>query len=87
MKQALWQLFSDLLSAILFLICFALTGDVRIAAGVAVAAGLAQIGWLKFAGRGRDAIRRLSDDRAPSVGAAGSLEPYRRPNPAAWAKP
>jgi intracellular septation protein A len=51
MKQALWQLFSDLLSAILFLICFALSGDVRIAAGVAVAAGLAQIGWLKFAGR------------------------------------
>ena len=51
MKQALWQLFSDLLSAILFLICFALSGDVRIAASVAVAAGLAQIGWLKFAGR------------------------------------
>jgi intracellular septation protein len=51
MRQALWHLFSDLLSAILFLVCFALSGDVRIAAGVAVAAGLAQIGWLKLAGR------------------------------------
>jgi intracellular septation protein A len=51
MRQALWHLFIDLLSAILFLICFTLSGDVRLAAGVALAAGVVQIGWLKFAGR------------------------------------
>jgi intracellular septation protein A len=51
MKQALWHLLDDLLSAILFLIVYAASGSVRTAAGVAVAAGLAQCGWLYFSGR------------------------------------
>jgi intracellular septation protein len=51
MKQTLWQLINDLLSAILFLVAYAVSGDLRVAAGVAIAAGLAQLGWLKFAVR------------------------------------
>jgi len=51
MKQALWHLLNDFLSAILFLIVYGASGSVRIAAGVAVAAGLAQFGWLYFTGR------------------------------------
>src|SRR5258708_4284436 len=51
MKQALWHLLNDFLSAILFLIVYAVSGSVRIAACIAVAAGVAQLTWLKFAGR------------------------------------
>jgi intracellular septation protein len=51
MKQALWHLLNDFLSAILFLIVYAVSGSVRIAACTAVAAGVAQLAWLKFAGR------------------------------------
>ncbi len=51
MKQVLWHLLNDFLSAILFLIVYAVSGNLRIAAGAAIAAGLAQFGWLKFAGR------------------------------------
>ena len=51
MKQALWHLVNDFLSAILFLIVYAISGSVRIAAGVAVAAGLARLAWLKLSGR------------------------------------
>ena len=42
MKQALWHLLSDLLSATVFLIAYAVSSDVRLAAGVAVLIGLAQ---------------------------------------------
>ena len=51
MKQTLWQLINDFLSAILFLIVYVASGDLRIAAGVAVAAGLGQLAWLKLAVR------------------------------------
>jgi intracellular septation protein A len=51
MKQTLWQLISDFLSAILFLIVYAVSGDIRVAAGVAVAVGIVQLAWLKFARR------------------------------------
>jgi intracellular septation protein len=47
-KQALRQLLSDFLSAILFLAVYALSGDLFAAAAIAVAAGLAQLAgiWL-----------------------------------------
>jgi intracellular septation protein len=51
MKQPLWHLLSDFLSAILLLIIYAASGSVRAAAYVAVAAALTQFGWLYFAGR------------------------------------
>jgi intracellular septation protein len=51
LKQVLWHLLSDLLSAILFLIIYAVSGSARLAAGIAVAAGLAQLAWLKLSGR------------------------------------
>ena len=43
MKQALRQLLSDFLSAILFLVVYAVSGNLFAAAGIAVAAGLAQL--------------------------------------------
>ena len=39
MKQALWHLLNDFLSTILFLIVYAISGSVRIAAAVAVGVG------------------------------------------------
>jgi intracellular septation protein len=50
-KQALWHLFNDFLSAILFLVVYAASGSVRIAAVVALAAGVVQIAGLKLARR------------------------------------
>jgi intracellular septation protein len=46
MKQALWQLLNDFLSAILFLFVYALSGNLFAAVGVAVAGGLAQFAHL-----------------------------------------
>ena len=51
MKQALGQLLSDFMSAILFLVVYALSGDVFAAAAIAVAAGLAQFAGVKMTGR------------------------------------
>jgi intracellular septation protein A len=50
MKQVLGHLLYDFLSAILFVIVFAATGDVRIAAGVAIVVGLGRFAWLKLTG-------------------------------------
>jgi hypothetical protein len=36
-KQALWHLLNDFLSAILFLIVFAVSGNLRVAASAAIA--------------------------------------------------
>jgi intracellular septation protein A len=47
-KQALRQLLSDFLSAILFLAIYALSGSLFVAAGIAVAAALAQFARLKL---------------------------------------
>ena len=49
MKQALRQLLSDFLSAILFLVVYVISGNLFAAAAIAVAAGLAQLAhiWLK----------------------------------------
>jgi intracellular septation protein A len=43
-KRALWHLLNDLFSTAVFLIAFAVSSDVRIAAGAAVAAGVVQVG-------------------------------------------
>jgi intracellular septation protein len=51
MKPVLWHVLSDFLSAILFLIVYAVSGSVRVAAGIAVGAGLALFAWLKLSGR------------------------------------
>src|SRR5712691_5746638 len=51
MKQVLWHLLNDFLSAVLFLIVYAISGSVRFAAATAVGAGLAHLAWLKFSGR------------------------------------
>jgi intracellular septation protein len=51
MKQALWHLLNDFLSAILFLIVYAISGSVRVAAAVAVGVGVAHLAWLKFSAR------------------------------------
>lgn len=48
MKQALWYLLDDYLSAILFLIAYALSGSVRIAALGAAFGTLGQLCWLRF---------------------------------------
>jgi len=45
-KQALWYLLSDFLSAILFLIVYAVSGSARLAATVAVAAAMLRRGWM-----------------------------------------
>jgi hypothetical protein len=64
-KQALRQLLSDLLSAILFLVAYAVSGSLFVAVGIAVTAGLVQLASLvdlvdteRRAGLPRSAIRR-----------------------------
>jgi intracellular septation protein A len=59
-KQALQQLLSDFLSAILFLVIYALSGSLLAAAGFAVAAGLAQLARLKLSGRRIEPIQWMS---------------------------
>lgn len=51
MKRALWHLFNDFLSAILFLVVYAVSGSIRIAAGATLAVGFAQLARLKLANR------------------------------------
>jgi intracellular septation protein len=50
MKQVLRHLLYDFLSAILFLIVYAVSGDVQIAAGVALVVGMGRFAWLKLTG-------------------------------------
>lgn len=47
MRQALWHLLQDFLSAILFVIAYAVSDSVRVAAAAVVVAGLLQFGQLK----------------------------------------
>ena len=51
MKQAFGQLLSDFLSAILFLVVYAVSGSLFAAAGIAVAAGLVQLAFLRLTRR------------------------------------
>ena len=60
MKQALRQLLSDFLSAILFLAVYTLSGNLVVAAGLAVAVGLAQFAFLRLAGRRIEPMQGMS---------------------------
>src|ERR1700719_38999 len=60
MKQALSQLLGDFLSAILFLVTYLLSGDITLAAAIAIAAGLVQLGALKFRGRHIEPMQWMS---------------------------
>lgn len=60
MKQALSQLLGDFLSAILFLAAYLLSGDITVAAAIAMAAGLVQLGALKFRGRRIEPMQWMS---------------------------
>jgi intracellular septation protein len=73
MKQALWQLFNDFLSAILFLVAYAISGSVRIAASVTVGAALMQLGWLKLALRRAEPMRWMSLGLVVALGGATIL--------------
>jgi intracellular septation protein len=60
MKQALSQLLGDFLSAILFLAAYLLSGDITVAAAIAIAAGLVQLGALKVRGRHIEPMQWMS---------------------------
>ena len=60
MRQALWQLLNDFLSAILFLVVYLVSGNLIVAAGLAIAAGLAQFARLKLTGRPIEPMQWMS---------------------------
>ena len=60
MKQALRQLLGDFLSAILFLVVYAVSGSPFAAAAVAVTAGLAQLARLRLARRRIESMQWIS---------------------------
>ena len=60
MKQALWQLLNDFLSAILFLLVYAASGSLFAAAGVAIAAGVAQLAHLRLTRRRIEPMQWMS---------------------------
>src|ERR1700757_1082914 len=60
MKHALWHLLNDFMSAILFLVVYAISSSVRVAAATALAVGLAQVARLKLAGRRVEPMRWMS---------------------------
>jgi intracellular septation protein len=51
MRQALSQLVTDFLSALLFLFVYLATGNIIAAAAIAIAAAVIQLGYFKFSGR------------------------------------
>jgi intracellular septation protein len=59
-KQALGQLLSDFLSAILFLVVYALSGNLVAAAAIAVAAGFAQLVRLRLLRRRLEPMQWMS---------------------------
>jgi intracellular septation protein len=60
MKQALRQLLNDFLSAILFLLVYAASGSLFAAAGVAIAAGVAQLAHLRLTRRRIEPMQWMS---------------------------
>src|ERR1700746_169510 len=60
MRQALSQLVSAFLSALLFLAVYLALGEVVIAAAVAIAAALVQLGYHKISGRPIEPMQWLS---------------------------
>jgi len=72
-KHALGQLLSDFLSAILFLVVYALSGDLFAAAAIAVAAGVAQVTCLKLTGRRVEPMQWMSLGLVAVLGGATML--------------
>ena len=60
MRQALWQLLNDFLSAILFLAVYLASGNLVLAAGLAIAVGIAQLVRLKLTGRRIEPMQWMS---------------------------
>ena len=60
MKQALGQLLSDFLSALLFLATYLLSGNITVAAAIAIAVGLVQLRVLRFPGRPIEPMQWMS---------------------------
>ena len=73
MKQALRQLLIDFLSAILVLVVYAVSGSLFAAAGIAVAAGLAQLVRLKVARRRIEPMQSMSLGLVVALGGATML--------------
>ena len=73
MKHALWQLVSDFLSAILFLVVYVVSGSLFAAAGIAVAAGLAQLVRLKAMRRRIEPMQWMSLGLVVALGGATML--------------
>jgi len=72
-KHALGQLLSDFLSAILFLVVYALSGDLFAAAAFALAAGVAQFTRLKLTGRRVEPMQWMSLGLVVVLGGATML--------------
>src|SRR5207244_1787530 len=72
-KQALRQLLSDFLSAILFLAVYALSGDLFAAAAIAVTAGLAQLAGIWLTGRRVEPMQWMSLGLVVVLGGATML--------------
>jgi len=72
-KHALGQLLSDFLSAILFLVVYALSGDLFAAAAIALAAGVAQFTRLKLTGRRVEPMQWMSLGLVVVLGGATML--------------
>ena len=73
MKQALRQAFGDFLSAILFLVVYVLSGNLFVAAGLAFAAGLAQLLWIWLTGRQAEPMQWMSLGLVVVLGGATML--------------
>ena len=73
MKQALRQLLSDFLSAILFLVVYGLSGNLFAAAAIAVAAGMAQLAYIWATGRGVEPMQWMSLGLVVVLGGATML--------------
>ena len=73
MKQALRQLLSDFLSAILFLVVYMVSGSLVAAAGIAVAAGLAQLFRFKLTRRRIEPMQWMSLGLVVVLGGATML--------------
>ena len=73
MKQALHQLLSDFLSAILFLVVYAISGSLFAAAAIAVAGGVAQLAQIWLTGRRVEPMQWMSLGLVVILGGATML--------------
>jgi len=72
-KQALRQLLSDFLSAILFLVVYAVSGSLFAAVGIAVTAGLVQLARLRLTRRRIEPMQWMSQGLVVVLGGATML--------------